>query len=660
MLIEWINKLNQQQVNRVGSKISLLSELQSMSSKFVVPQAFILTTQIVEDFLKENNLHTQIDAILAEVDLEDMNRLQEAYAQIKELILNAHFNKNQEQQVCETYKQIGMSEELRKYGKTMDLVSGRRDNQPVAIRASPMAGANVYKSILNVIGKESVIMNIKECIASYYSPEAIIYRKNIKESSGLSILVQKMIISEKSVSVFTANPLGNSSEIVVEAVWGLGASLKQGITSPDQYKIDKNSGQLVKEQINVKEWLFTIDSMSNQVIKERVSSELRTRSVLTTKELQNVVESALLIESKVNVPYKLDFSINRGKLSLLGIEKAVSQDTSSLEEFNEETLLIGSGSSAGSCTGLAKVIYDCQDISNLNEQDILVTVNPSLEFLPAITKIQGIITDEGSMSCKLASILREIGMPLITSTKNSTELLNSTEISMNGLTGTISEKPIPQSSEPSSKNFDSVEMITGIEVKTIGIQKIPGSDGAVVIDHIGFEAAKNLALDHASGSIWMKSAAAGFDFDTSYYENYNSLETLPENVEFINTDFHTINQNPQRAQGIVLKDFTSLMQLEDYLSVLNFVVIDLNNLSRSFGHAATHPAVLNSIKKVHEVCKDTIELSILLESMNPKLIERLIEIGADSFVVHPEDFNKIKAILMKKERKFMIKKLRKL
>ncbi len=654
MEIKWLNQLGNYNSSEIGEKTVLISQLTSMSSRFIIPQGFVLPVPVINSFLKENHLEEKINNIIESCNLNDFDDLKNKYNQIKDLILNSRFNKNTESKIIETYKQIGISEEIRKYGEAIDMVRGQRDNQFVSVRASPTKGINVYKTILNVAGKEKLINSIKECISSFYSPEALIYREKLKQETGLAILIQRMISPEKSACVFTSNPLGSVSEIVVEAAWGIGSSLSQGIVSPDQYKIDKNSGQLIEEKINLKDWMYSIDKFSNEIIKEKVPPELKNRSVLTTKELGKIVEAALLIESKFNVPCKICFSINRGKLILFGIERISNQETVSQTNLRENVLLTGLGASAGSCNGIAKVLYDPREIPLL-DNNVLVTITPFPDFLAAAGKITGMITDEGSMSCKLATVFREFGIPMVVATKNATELLNSTEVSINGLTGEICERSGDSFYEEPSKEG----LITGTAIRTLGIQKINGSDGAVVLEDISFEDIKNIAFNYGSESVWIKRKEAYSPYGAYNYENYIPYESLPDNVEFI-LDFSDLGTRIKRSHGIVLKDFATLMQLEDYINTLNFVLIDIDSLSKSFGQSLEHPAVVNSIKKVSELCNKRTELAVMLNSVNSRLIEKLIEIGIDSLVVYPEDFNKVKEIVARKERKFILKKLRKL
>ena len=90
---------------------------------------------------------------------------------------------------------------------------------------------------------KELIEAIKKCFASLYTPRAIYYREKkgfVHEKAFLTVVVQKMINSEKSGVMFTKNPLKNDNNILIEAGFGLGEGIVSGKINPDSYLVNSD------------------------------------------------------------------------------------------------------------------------------------------------------------------------------------------------------------------------------------------------------------------------------------------------------------------------------------------------------------------------------------------------------------------------------------
>jgi len=81
------------------------------------------------------------------------------------------------------------------------------------------------------------------------------------------------------------------------------------------------------------------------------------------------------------------------------------------------------GASPGIGVGKAKVIFSEDEISKVEEGDILVTTMTTPDMVPAMKKAAAIVTDEGGMTCHAAIVSRELGVPAVVGTKNATKVL---------------------------------------------------------------------------------------------------------------------------------------------------------------------------------------------------------------------------------------------
>ncbi len=83
----------------------------------------------------------------------------------------------------------------------------------------------------------------------------------------------------------------------------------------------------------------------------------------------------------------------------------------------------GIGIGQGSVSGLARVANNAMDVGNFNAGEILVAPSTNAEFVEAIRKASGIITEDESLSCHAAVIGLRLGVPVIVGVKDATKII---------------------------------------------------------------------------------------------------------------------------------------------------------------------------------------------------------------------------------------------
>jgi pyruvate kinase len=83
----------------------------------------------------------------------------------------------------------------------------------------------------------------------------------------------------------------------------------------------------------------------------------------------------------------------------------------------------GIGLGQGSVSGRARVAHTGRDVGNFNHGDILVASGTSADFVDAIRKAAGIITEEESLTSHAAVIGSRLGVPVIVGVKDATQLI---------------------------------------------------------------------------------------------------------------------------------------------------------------------------------------------------------------------------------------------
>ncbi|BAY93873.1 MULTISPECIES: pyruvate kinase [unclassified Tolypothrix] len=83
----------------------------------------------------------------------------------------------------------------------------------------------------------------------------------------------------------------------------------------------------------------------------------------------------------------------------------------------------GIGLGQGSVSGRARVAHKGMDVSNFNPGDILVAPRTTADFVEAIRKASGIITEEESLTSHAAVIGLRLGVPVIVGVKEATQVI---------------------------------------------------------------------------------------------------------------------------------------------------------------------------------------------------------------------------------------------
>ena len=83
----------------------------------------------------------------------------------------------------------------------------------------------------------------------------------------------------------------------------------------------------------------------------------------------------------------------------------------------------GIGIGQGAVSGMARVAHNAMDVGNFNHGEILVASSTNADYVEAIRKAAGIITEEDSITSHAAVIGLRLGVPVIVGVKNATQLI---------------------------------------------------------------------------------------------------------------------------------------------------------------------------------------------------------------------------------------------
>ena len=170
--------------------------------------------------------------------------------------------------------------------------------------------AGQHDTYLNIIGKEAIMQHIKKCWASLFSDRAVIYRmQNGFDHSQvyLSVIVQRMIFSQASGILFTADPITSNRKLLsIDASFGLGEALVSGLVSADCYKVQE--GEIVDKRIATKK-LAIHGREEGGTETGQIEPEQQKTQTLTEQQILQLARIGRQIEAYFGCPQDIEWCL---------------------------------------------------------------------------------------------------------------------------------------------------------------------------------------------------------------------------------------------------------------------------------------------------------------------------------------------------------------
>lgn len=193
---------------------------------------------------------------------------------------------------------------------------------PLAVRSSATAEdgaehshAGQYLTRLGVRGPEQAIEAIHECWDSAADARAAAYRAHRGDDGpvDMAVIVQRLAGGEASGVGMTRDPVtGDPGIVVVNAAYGLGELLVSGLVTPDDYRLRRADGRLVRFEPGYKDVMLVMGP--DGVVEVPVPVERREERVLDDTLLADVHDGLLRCERELGRPADCEFSIVGGRV----------------------------------------------------------------------------------------------------------------------------------------------------------------------------------------------------------------------------------------------------------------------------------------------------------------------------------------------------------
>jgi pyruvate,water dikinase len=501
MTVRSLTEVRADDVGLVGGKGASLGEL--TGAGLPVPPGFVVTADTYRRFIEEAGIDEELFAAV-DVDAEEASALAGASERAHELILGSPLPAALREEILDAYD---------------DVAAGR----PVAVRSSATAEdlpdasfAGQQETFLNVT-REDLLDSVRECWASLFSQRAIYYRnqKGFEHSEvDIAVVVQEMVDAEKAGVMFTSHPSTGEPRVIVESAWGLGEAVVSGSVSPDNYVVDRESGQVEEVTVADKKLMHVRDTETGETVEREVPEEKREARVLSDEELAGLVELGRTVEDHYGTPQDVEWAMKDGETYVLqsrpittiregGGDAAAAEangGAQSAASDDEEMLLRGLGASPGIASGPARVVDKLGQLDKVGEGDIIVTEMTTPDMVPAMRRAAGIVTDEGGMTSHAAIISRELGVPAVVGAGSATrEIEDGQPVTIDGDRGSIrrgTEEPDRQRDPVEEVRPQApVKPMTATEVKVnVSIPEAAERAAATGADGVGLLRVEHLVL----------------------------------------------------------------------------------------------------------------------------------------------------------------------
>lgn len=292
-------QLSKNDIALAGGKGASLGEM--TRTGLSIPSGFVVLASAFDQFLEDTDLNIEIETILKKVNPKEMESVEKASEEIRNLIDNSKMSKNLRTEIIKEFKRL----------KTK-FVAVRSSATAEDSKVASWAGA--LETYLNVT-EENLIKSVIKCWSSLFTPRAIFYRfeKNLhKQKVSVAVVIQKMVQSEISGICFSVHPITkDKNQMIIEAGFGLGEAIVGGRITPDTYVIHKDNFSIL--DINVSEQNIAIVRSKNGNLEKKLTPKQGSQQKLSVKQIVELSKICKGIEKHYKHPQDIEWAFEKGK-----------------------------------------------------------------------------------------------------------------------------------------------------------------------------------------------------------------------------------------------------------------------------------------------------------------------------------------------------------
>jgi pyruvate,water dikinase len=433
------HEIDHSHAGQVGGKNASLGEMiGALSERGIrVPEGFATTASAYWHFIRTNELRPRLEEELGGLK-QDGSNLATVGERVRKLIRNGEVPGDLSSAVVEAYDRLSRA--------------AGRQTLDVAVRSSATAEdlpeasfAGQLETYLNVRGEEALLKAVKDCFASLFTDRAIAYREehNFDHMSvALSAGVQRMVRSDKAGSgvMFSIDTeTGFPRSVLVNAVWGLGETIVQGQSDPDEYHVFKPLldrevlTPIVEKRRGRKEIRMVYPKKAGGELETKKTSKAERQAfVLSDQEVLTLARWAARIEQHYGQPMDIEWAKDGEDEDLFIVqarpETVQSQKSAgSLKSYrlgaHGKALVEGTAIGDAVAAGTARKLKSPEEVGRFAQGDVLVADMTDPDWVPVMKKASAIVTDHGGRTSHAAIVSRELQLPAVVGAEIAMETL---------------------------------------------------------------------------------------------------------------------------------------------------------------------------------------------------------------------------------------------
>ena len=348
---------------------------------------------------------------------------------MKALVLKAGMAPEVQERILESYRGMG----------TDCFVAVRSSATGEDGADASFAGMN--ETYTNVRGEQDLIEAVKNCWASLFAPRVVSYRasRGFTADPAMAVVVQLMIASERSGVAFTADPTTDATDrVVIEGAFGQGEVVVSGSVEPDNYVVDKKTGEILSRHTGYKsfEIISGSDGKDQRVELDEAQAEAQ---VLTDDEVSEIARIAVRSEQHAGCPQDTEWAIADGKTYIVQTRPITTLNRAgSPAQEKHEVLIQGLPAVPGVVSAVVRVLSDVSEGARLQDGEVLVAKMTNPDWLPTMRRAAALVTDTGGMTCHAAIVARELKVPCIVGARTATrDLSDGMVVTVDGTHGRV-------------------------------------------------------------------------------------------------------------------------------------------------------------------------------------------------------------------------------
>ncbi len=451
-LIMSYTEINKDMTDWVGGKSANLGEVLNRVG-LPIPAGFAITTRAFEVFLAESDLVDEINRRKMELDPSSPESIEKVSEEIQRLIIAAAMPSELEEAMLAAYRDMAAA--LESEGAASGLVRVAMRSSAIGEDAE-LSFAGQYLTMLNV-APDQLIQAYKFIVASLYTPRAMSYRlnKGIRdEDIAMSVACLHMVDSVASGVMYSHHPFNPlEDKVIINAVWGLGPYVVDGVITPDTFMVAKDEGlTLVKSQVSHKPVQLSANPQGG-VTELAVAGELQDQPCLTPAQIKTLAGYAVKLEEHYRGFQDIEWALHPdGRLLVLQsrplhLEAPEGEALKEITRVSGYPVLVEGGDVAFPGVGFGPAVHVAseEDLLDFPDGAVLVARHSSPKFVMVMPKAQAIITDSGSVTGHMASLSREFAVPTILGAQTATrDIPAGREVTVDAYSGRVYQGKVPE------------------------------------------------------------------------------------------------------------------------------------------------------------------------------------------------------------------------